>query len=471
MRSKTLLLDVTTLLKWKRPPVGIIRTQLEFVSYIIHNDETARYCYFTQTRDDIKEMSKDDVIAIIEKLSQPSQAKQCTQEIDSIKIAILPSRYTQIFKKTWYAYKNEGLKSVLIKICKKICPLKLKSLAKKVYIRFFSVVNSEHSIQDVCGKYFFAPEIHQAKNATYPFLTDKTIMISIGLDWDNSNYSMLYWLKKKIGFSFVGAFYDAIPITHPELVQSSYFSQKFFAHFYSHIHLADKIFCISEYSKSQLIELCEMHSIEHMPQLQTIYLGDALVLSPKCSTHSKRKHTKNYILYVSTIEARKNHKLLLDIWEKLAQDTTIELPDLVFVGMIGWGVEMLQEHYAKNSILQKVVHFYHDVDDEELATLYQGAMFTVFPSFIEGWGLGAVESMLYGKVCVISDCPALREATQGLMPSCDPKNADIWIYTIKQLLLDKPYKEELEQRIREKFKSRSWEDFAIDFKQFASASL
>lgn len=467
MNEKNILLDVTTLLRWDRPPVGIIRTQLEFVSFILHNDATAKYCYFTPTRDDLKEISRDAVQQIVEKLSNASYDK--SHEIPK---RLSPSNgYIRVIRKTITIYRNEGMKALLIKICHKICPLKVKSLMKKIYARYFSSFQTIKTLQDGCESFLFAPEIDQAKKAEYPFLTRNTTLVSIGLDWDYSNYPMLYWLKQKIGFSFVGAFYDAIPILFPHLVQSSYFSQRFFAHFYSHIHLADKIFCISNYSQSQLRQLCEQHHIKVKPQIETLYLGDSLI-SPKSNfSNNKRGHSGDYIVYVSTIEARKNHILLLDVWEKLAKTSKDPIPHLVLVGMMGWGVDELKKRYEKSSLLKKVVHFYNNVNDDELITLYKKSLFTVFPSFVEGWGLGAVESMLYGKVCIISDCPALIEATQGLMPSIDPTNVDAWLDEIQHLLTDEAYHKSLQERIKTQFKPRSWQDFGKEFKKFASIPL
>lgn len=67
-RNRYLLIDVTTLMRWNRSPVGIIRTQLEFVNHIVQTDTTAKYCYFTTTKDDIREMSKSDVEGMVVRL-------------------------------------------------------------------------------------------------------------------------------------------------------------------------------------------------------------------------------------------------------------------------------------------------------------------------------------------------------------------------------------------------------------------
>lgn len=374
-------------------------------------------------------------------------------------------------KKVKQIYQQEGLRSLLVAICKKTCPLKLKSVAKKIYVKWFAPsAPKSKEVHESLDKWLFAPEMHLANNVYDSFLTPQAVMVSVGLDWDHSNYPMLYWLKKKIGFEFVGAFYDGIPVVHPELVQSFYFSQKFFAHLYYLIHLSDRIFCISDYSKSQLSQICDEHHIARRPLLKTIHLGDTVFTGEHPQLFADRKHNPNYILYVSTIEARKNHKLLLQVWKKLLNETTLAVPDLVLVGMMGWGVEELRDMYSRDDALRERVHFYDDVDDAELVEMYKNAMFTVFPSFVEGWGLGAVESMLYGKPCIISDCAALIEATQALMPSVAADDVEGWTEKIRGLIIDEAQREELKKTIAQKFRSRSWSEFGVEFAQFAKAS-
>lgn len=468
--DRYLLIDVTTLMRWNRSPVGIIRTQLEFVNHVVQTDTTAKYCYFTNTRDDIREMPRSEVEAIVAKLLdfKNNPVSRTTHVVDN-QLAGLRTRFARL-KKAQEIYRREGLRSLLVAICKKTCPLKLKSVAKKIYVKWFAPSRPQsRKLHESLDKWLFAPEMHLANNGYDSFLTPQAVVVSIGLDWDHSNYPMLYWLKKKIGFEFVGAFYDGIPVVFPELVQSFYFSQKFFLHLYYLVHLSDRIFCISEYSKSQLSRICDEHYIARTPLLKTIYLGDTVFSKEPPQPAAARKHNPHYILYVSTIEARKNHKLLLQVWKNLLNETP-DIPDLVLVGMMGWGVEELREMYSQDGALRERVHFYDDVDDAELVGMYKNAMFTVFPSFVEGWGLGAVESMLYGKPCIISDCAALIEATQGLMPSVAADDVEGWTDEIRLLISDESELKRLQTIIARKFRSRSWREFGIEFAQFAKAS-
>jgi len=470
MEEKELVVDVTTLLKWSRSPVGIIRTQLEFVHYLIANDRTVKYFRFNETKDALLEVSFNEIQQqVTHLLNYKNKTASSHHNIknESISTSIIDFG---ILKKVWRVYKNEGWRPLAIKICKNICTEKQLDMLKKVYIQLFlesksspSKENLKKSIETI----LFSPEIQLANVMDVDFLTKNSIVISIGLDWDYSNYPLLYWLKQKIGFEFVGAFYDGIPIVYPELVQSDYFSKMFFSHIYYLTHLSDRIFCISDYSKQQLKEIYKAHQISKYPQLKTIHLGDSVFKNEVQAISKKRGHKKDYVLYVSTIEARKNHLLLLKVWQKLQKEQFHNLPDLVLVGMYGWGIDDVQELYQNDNDLKKIIHFYDDVDDEELVTMYKGSKFTVFPSFVEGWGLGAVESMLYGKVCLISNCDALIEATQGLMPALPPTDVDLWADMIKDFVSNPNALDEYAQIIRQDFKSRSWAEFSSEFAEFA----
>jgi glycosyltransferase involved in cell wall biosynthesis len=154
--------------------------------------------------------------------------------------------------------------------------------------------------------------------------------------------------------------------------------------------------------------------------------------------------------------------------KKLIREQNVnDITDLVCVGMHGWGVEKMYESYAQDKQLQKHMFFYTDVSDSELNELYSKCTFTLFPSHVEGWGLGAVESLLYKKVSVISTCEALSEATQGLMPSIDPYDTDAWAEMVMKLSLDKVFRNELEQKISDEFKIRHWNEFCRDFFSYA----
>ena len=95
-------------------------------------------------------------------------------------------------------------------------------------------------------------------------------------------------------------------------------------------------------------------------------------------------------------------------------------PLLVVVGMVGWGVGDLLARIARNpGVASRFLHL-DMVADDGLAWLYEHALFTVYPSLVEGWGLPVVESLAFGTPCIASPVPAVVEASRGLVPTLDP---------------------------------------------------
>ena len=78
------------------------------------------------------------------------------------------------------------------------------------------------------------------------------------------------------------------------------------------------------------------------------------------------------------------------------------VPRLVFVGRPGWRVRDLMDQLKLTTNLNNRILLLHDLSDSELVALYKAAMFTVFPSFEEGWGLPVGESLVFGRPCVAS---------------------------------------------------------------------
>jgi hypothetical protein len=128
------------------------------------------------------------------------------------------------------------------------------------------------------------------------------------------------------------------------------------------------------------------------------------------------------VLCVGTIESRKNHLALFQAW-KLLLEEGFEPPPLIWVGRPGWRVEDLLAQLAATRSLDGRIRLLHGVSDPELVALYRGALFSVFPSFTEGWGLPVGESLALGTPCLASPrAPRprrgrLRRADRPLRPA------------------------------------------------------
>jgi glycosyltransferase involved in cell wall biosynthesis len=176
---------------------------------------------------------------------------------------------------------------------------------------------------------------------------------------------------------------------------------------------------------------------------------------------SRLPPANSYVLVVSTIEARKNHLLLFRVWRRLLEDMPAEsVPTLVFAGKVGWLVSNLMEQLRAVKFLDgKIIHV-DGPTDQELEALYVGCLFTLFPSFYEGWGLPVTESHSFGRPCVVSNTSSLPEAGGSLARYIDPESTTDAYRVIRETIEDRAGLRAWRDRVRREFKPVEWSQSA-----------
>jgi glycosyltransferase involved in cell wall biosynthesis len=141
-----------------------------------------------------------------------------------------------------------------------------------------------------------------------------------------------------------------------------------------------------------------------------------------------------YVLWVGTLEPRKNVSVLVDAFARAVDDA--DLPhDLVLAGPQGWLSE--SDAVAQRArALGRRVRFTGPLSPDELRALYRGADLFALPSRHEGFGLPALEAMAQGTAVVCSDLPVLREVTGGHARLVPPSDGDGWADALVALLRD-----------------------------------
>lgn len=134
-----------------------------------------------------------------------------------------------------------------------------------------------------------------------------------------------------------------------------------------------------------------------------------------------------YFVCLGTIEPRKNHALLLDVWGLLPRPH----PTLYIVGSRGWSNEAVfnqLDHLPADGGVQEI----SGLSDGEVATLLAGAQALLFPSFAEGFGLPAIEAAALGTKIIASDLKVFNELLGDSAVYLDPKDSYSWMETILQ---------------------------------------
>lgn len=168
-----------------------------------------------------------------------------------------------------------------------------------------------------------------------------------------------------------------------------------------------------------------------------------------------------YVLFVSTIEARKNHVLAFEAWLELIRQHGVKaVPKLVCVGKRGWLDEAIHAKLAAHEDLRDRVLMLSGLSDADLALLYRGCLFTLYPSTFEGWGLPVTESLCHGKVPVTSDGSSLPEAGGPFAVYFEAGSATRLTRAVDRLIFDPVYRRGLEAKIAKEFKPRTWAEVA-----------
>ena len=126
---------------------------------------------------------------------------------------------------------------------------------------------------------------------------------------------------------------------------------------------------------------------------------------------------------LGTIEPRKNHALLLDIWQGMA----LPRPPLHIIGRRGW---MNEEVFARLDLGIDGVIEHNNLDDAAMRALVAGARALLFPSFAEGYGLPMAEALAMGVPVIASDIPALREVGGNAALFLRPDDPTAWAKAI-----------------------------------------
>ena len=256
--------------------------------------------------------------------------------------------------------------------------------------------------------------------------------------------------------------YDVIPYSHPEYCDVNT-PNVFHQSVGTLARLTDFAICISAFTEREIRRALSEIATQSLPTT-VVRLGsdgDARGHDLKGATRSESTH-RGFILCVGTIEARKNHVYLFRVWQDLIKDLGDDIPDLVIAGRRGWRVDSFFYQLDATRNLDGRILVINDATDADLAHLYDGCLFTVFPSFVEGWGLPVGESLAHGKLCVASGTSSIPEVGGDLALYIDPLNVRDGVEVIGGLLRDRDRLEALTERVRREFRPRSWATFSSE---------
>ncbi len=266
--------------------------------------------------------------------------------------------------------------------------------------------------------------------------------------------------------------YDYIPLSNPEFC-APVLIQDFAPSMAEALLQVDFVVTISEFVAKETVRLLHQAGYPAIPVRAVPLARDdegahdkAPPEEPWTSTIAELRDTE-YVFCIGTLNAHKNHVFLLHVWRMLLREG-VRMPKLVLAGRRNYGVDDLfhQLHSSRN--LDDHVILLDGPTDEEVATLYDNCLFTMLPSYVEGWGLPVGESLARGKPCLASSTTAIPEVGGDLVLYFDPHDVNSAARIVRRLLDDRLELKALEALIRAEFKLRSWNEYGRDFVQAVS---
>ncbi|QDK34853.1 glycosyltransferase [Sphingomonas sp. IC081] len=177
-----------------------------------------------------------------------------------------------------------------------------------------------------------------------------------------------------------------------------------------------------------LRDFARLEGLEVPPVLVAPIAGQRLAApassapSPSTSPHSALR--RPFFLCLGTIESRKNHGFLLDVWSMLVHRLGEHAPELVIAGQWGAGSDPVRRRLAGHPALNGRVTLLERCGDDEVARLLAAATALLLPTLAEGYGLPMVEALQAGTPVIASDLPCFHEVGQGI-PTLLPVNASL----------------------------------------------
>jgi glycosyltransferase involved in cell wall biosynthesis len=455
--DRRIIFDISTSIRWSGPPVGIVRVERELARWALVNVTDVVFAAFNPNEQRYAKIAREEVIygtASIDSLGLRDPTDERRRKTDRIPSTIKPAAL-------WILQFRRKLLQTLERI-----RLRAKSAA---------AIQTIDSLQRMVMSSKHRPLMLENDGRRRPYIpwemaftgevnfraTD--ILVCAGCGWAHTNIRAICRVKARSNFRLVLLCYDIIPLLFPQFYKPRD-AHAFRNYFEIAFPLADLVVLTSHKVAADARAYCDTRGIT-LGRIAVSPLGaDSVPPSRAVAALPAGLHPGRYALLVSTVEPRKGHRMIYNVWQRLLKE---EIPHstgfkLVFVGRAGWLLDDLIELFAKNCRAENSFHYLPDVDDGTLAALYQHAAFCLYPSIYEGYGLPVFEAFSHGKPVLASNGGALGEIAGDVSPLLDPNDEDAWYRAVKAWILDPGARAPFENAIRQ-FKHKSWAEAAAAF--------
>ncbi len=229
---------------------------------------------------------------------------------------------------------------------------------------------------------------------------------------------------------------------------------------------ADLIIAVSESTKNDLMEIYGISE----KNIKVIYSGvgrESRIMNHESRIKEikiKYKLPQKYILYLGTLEPRKNIVGIIKAYElfrnkSIIHDSSFIIPKLVIAGSKGWLYGDIFR-VAKQSSHKDDIIFTGFIADEDKRYLYNLASLFVYPSFYEGFGFPPLEAMENGVAVITSDCSSFPEVAGDAAIMVNPYNSNQLTWAMEEVLGNQELRGKMIAKGYEQVKKFSWDKCA-----------
>ena len=241
------------------------------------------------------------------------------------------------------------------------------------------------------------------------------------------NAELFGWLDYRPDVKPVFFIHDLLPMSHPEVFTTRNADEfrKFLDIFLRYGRAA---IVNTEFVKSEVIAFLRTRGC--LDKKIFVAPMPAAPVFARSMPPDNELRAQPYFVICGTIEPRKNHLLLLDVWQELVRKDAAAAPKLVIIGNRGWKNEDVFDRLDRASFVASHVTEVAGLSSSGVRHLIANARALLMPSIAEGYGLPIVEALAAGTPVIASDIAAFREIGEGRITYCRCNDIGQWANAI-----------------------------------------
>jgi glycosyltransferase involved in cell wall biosynthesis len=437
----TLWFDTTDVWNWTRPHLtGIQRVVSMVLAELLKTDHDIRLFRFDPELRAIVSVALDQLPAIIHSNDSPGPAKPASANI--AQSHPVGGRFLDLV----YRRGPESVRSAVDNL-----HFAQQDLKHALNTWFTAQANPKRTKVDL-----------DARIRDRPLFRSGDVCLSLSLTSGHEGYWEAVSLQKPSDVPYILLLHDIELVTQPQWTPPHW--EGFERWLASGVDRAAILLTVSRFQQGEIRRYLGSRGLADKP-VEVISLGDDPTAfgnggGQSLSARMRNTLVRPFVLFVAGFFARKNHAGLYQTWRRLSAHLGDECPQLVLVGERPRMRLDVMSQMQRDPLTKDRISVLFDVDDEDLASLYRACLFTVYPSFYEGWGLPVSESLRFGRYCIASSAASLPEVGGDLVDYVDPFDQVALYNKVLRAIQDVDYVTGREDDIRRNYRPRSWSDTA-----------